>query len=506
MQVNYIIIQAGGRGSRLEELTQNKPKPLVPVDNLPMIFHIFRKFPEKKFIIIGDYKYEVLKQYTDTFSEVKHICVNASPEKGTCAGLKKAISFIPENEAFLLIWSDLILASDFELPKEDGDYLGIAKDFMCRWSYTAEGDFQEYPSSSQGVAGLFIFQNKEKIQSVTAEGEFVKWLQGEKLKFIPLSLNGTKEYGTIKAYRELEKPTSRPFNKLVRVGETLIKEGIDDQGKKLAVFEREWYQKAEQFGIQKIPKISNYNPLTMEYISGKNIQEYSFCVEEQEHILEDIILNLKELHRKKEIPVDWFSLQEAYLTKTLTRLEKVRLLIPYSDSKSIRINGRECRNIFYYYKDLEKLFFQLKPEKFSFIHGDCTFSNIILKEDRTPIFIDPRGYFGFTQFYGDPYYDWAKLYYSVVGNYDQFNRKNFKLTLQEENVTLQIESNGWERMEEKFFSLLKNEVSIYPLRLIHSIIWLSLTTYAWDNYDSICGAFYNGLYYLEEVMEHESLF
>lgn len=42
--IKYIIVQAGGRGSRLETLTANKPKALVPVDNLPMIFHIFKKF------------------------------------------------------------------------------------------------------------------------------------------------------------------------------------------------------------------------------------------------------------------------------------------------------------------------------------------------------------------------------------------------------------------------------------------------------------------------------
>lgn len=67
MDLNYIIVQAGGKGSRMERLTRNKPKALVPVNNLPMIFHLFKRFPDKKFIIIGDYKFDVLKKYLRAF-------------------------------------------------------------------------------------------------------------------------------------------------------------------------------------------------------------------------------------------------------------------------------------------------------------------------------------------------------------------------------------------------------------------------------------------------------
>ena len=57
-----IIIQAGGRGSRLEGLTYNKPKCLVAINNFPIIFHLFKKFPDCEFSIIADYKIEVLEK------------------------------------------------------------------------------------------------------------------------------------------------------------------------------------------------------------------------------------------------------------------------------------------------------------------------------------------------------------------------------------------------------------------------------------------------------------
>ena len=124
----------------------------------------------------------------------------------------------------------------------------------------------------------------------------------------------------------------------------------------------------------------------------------------------------------------------------------------------------------------------------------------MLRADGSPVLIDPRGYFGKTELYGDTAYDWAKVYYSIVGNYDQFNLKRFRLDIREKDVELKIESSHWEDMEKTFFDLLGNEVSERQIKILHAIIWLSLTTYAWQDYDSICGAFYNGLYYLEEVL------
>ena len=50
MEIRHIIVQAGGKGTRLEHLTRNKPKALVSIDNLPMIFHLFRRFPEELFL------------------------------------------------------------------------------------------------------------------------------------------------------------------------------------------------------------------------------------------------------------------------------------------------------------------------------------------------------------------------------------------------------------------------------------------------------------------------
>ena len=494
--MDYIIIQAGGQGTRLEYLTKNKPKALVPVQNLPMIFHLFRKFPDKKYIIIADYKKEVLREYLECFTNVKYQVVDAGG-KGTCAGLTEALHLIPAEESLMLIWSDLILPDSFEIPELPGDYIGISETFPCRWSYK-DGRFEEKSSKEHGVAGLFIFKNRKTFGEVPYEGELVRWMSNKAQTYEPIGLAGTKEFGILKEYEKLEQEKCRPFNKIVIEADRVIKTAIDEQGKALAERENSWYRLATEKKLDCIPKIYDTDPLTIERIRGKNVYEYDFSFQKKKEILEEIIGSIKKLHDTSKYPVDTFSVREAYYSKTIKRLSTVRNLIPFANDEIIVVNGRKCRNIFFYKKQFERKIAEISCDSFTFIHGDCTFSNIMLEDGERPVFIDPRGYFGYTETFGDPQYDWAKLYYSIVGNYDRFNLKDFSLDITEDGVVLNIASNGWSELEDEFYRLSGTDPG--RIKLIHAVIWLSLTTYAWQDYDSICGAFYNGLYYLEEIL------
>nr|WP_296456675.1 SIS domain-containing protein [uncultured Acetatifactor sp.] len=504
--MNYIIVQAGGKGSRMQILTRNKPKALVPVNNLPMIFHLFRKYPEKKFIVIGDYKYDVLEYYLREFADVDYKLVCGSGHQGTCAGLKEALAYIPDNERFMLIWCDLVLPDEYEIPESANNIIGISKDFYCRWKYE-NGKFMEERCNQHGVAGHFIFTDKMVLDAVPEDGEFVRWLRDRGLTFEEQPLHKTKEYGLYSEWDNLPKMSCRPFNKIIIKGDKVIKEGIDNQGRKLAVTEVAWYKKLQGLSFDAIPTIYSYEPISMELIDGKNIYEYTYFSEEQKkYALEKIITCLKDVHSLESAPYDEVSYRDAYLDKTYDRLKKVRNLVPFANDSAVMVNGKVCRNIFYHQEEVERLVMQYAPQTFVLLHGDCTFSNIMLRHDRIPVLIDPRGYFGKTEFYGDVAYDWVKLYYSLFSNYDQFNLKRFSLDIGEKDVKLEISSNGWESLEDYFFELLDGDVTRLQMKILLAIIWFSLTTYAWEDYDSICGAFYNGLYYLEEALEMESAY
>ena len=499
--IEYIIVQAGGKGSRLETLTANKPKALVPVDNLPIIFHLFKQYPDAKFKIIADYKKDVLRRYLKTYSKADCEIVETTKD-GTCSGISECLAKIPARTPFMLIWCDLVLRDAITI---DGDknYIGISRDFPCRWSYTVNG-FKEESSSKNGVVGLFIFKDKCEISDVPEEGEFVRYLSKKGIIFERFYVNSCLEIGTMLSYfqNELNKPRCRPFNKMEFKSDIVLKCPLNEHGRKLATDEISWYRKVNELGYTNIPKIYGYDPLVMSKIVGQNVFEYSFLTNGfKRAILIEVVTALKELHQiTKEIPANLDDCESNYITKTFDRLATVEELVPFAKDEFVTINGMKCANIFAIKDRIVNDIRTTYPEKFTFIHGDCTFHNIMIEtEGVRPIFIDPRGYFGKTKFFGDVDYDWAKLYYSVVGDYDQFNRKNFSLEIKEKDVDLEIVSNNWKGVEVEFFEL--TGANRKKIKLLHAIIWLSLTTYVWEDYDAICGAFYKGLLELQKYLD-----
>lgn len=61
-----VVINAGGKGTRLEPYTKILPKPLIPVGELPIIEHIMQEYQRyscNEFHVIVNYKKELMKAY-----------------------------------------------------------------------------------------------------------------------------------------------------------------------------------------------------------------------------------------------------------------------------------------------------------------------------------------------------------------------------------------------------------------------------------------------------------
>ena len=61
-----VVILCGGRGTRLREETEFRPKPMVPIGGKPILWHIMKyyaHFGHKDFILCLGYKGEMIKEY-----------------------------------------------------------------------------------------------------------------------------------------------------------------------------------------------------------------------------------------------------------------------------------------------------------------------------------------------------------------------------------------------------------------------------------------------------------
>ena len=494
MDIEYIIVQTGGLGTRLGKLTHNRPKSIVPVKNLPIIFHLFNKYPDKRFIVIGDYKYDVLEKYLRTFAKAEYMLIKAEG-KGNGCGVSDALRFIPEDMPFMLIWSDLILSDDFEIPQNiEGCAVGVTDVFPCSWGFE-DGKLIKQPSSENGVGGCFIFDSKSRLEGFPKEGSLTSWLEESDIPLQALSLGGSVEAGTVDALKQIDPGNNRcrPYNHMEFSGEKVIKTGITEEGKKLIDREERWYQKVSEYGFTGIPKIYSFSPLTMERIHGDNIFHATLDDEQKKSTIDQLVDTLETLHSYEAAKVDYFGLQEDYYTKTIKRIDSIRESIPFTNDPYILINGNKCRNVFFFEKELESdVRTYLFEAEFGPIHGDCTLTNTMIDDKGRIYYIDARGYFGKREIFGDVYYDWAKLYYSINGCFDQFNVKNFDLDISDDRVDYKIGESGWEHLTGYFLSRIK-DVDLGRIKLIHAIVWLSLASHCWEDYDSMCLAFYNGL-------------
>ena len=111
-----VIVNAGGKGTRLDPYTRVLPKPLIPVGELPIIEIImqeYKKYSINHFSIIVNYKKELLKAYfaesdnrydIDWYDEEKPL--------GTGGGLSLLKGKI--NKTFFFANCDCLLTADYE--------------------------------------------------------------------------------------------------------------------------------------------------------------------------------------------------------------------------------------------------------------------------------------------------------------------------------------------------------------------------------------------------------
>ena len=111
-----VVIMAGGKGSRLEPFTNVLPKPLVPINEKPVIEHIIERFVKNRFynfFITLNYKSKILKAYfQETKPKFKLSFIDEPKPLGTAGGLSLLGSKL--KKPFIVTNCDTIIDVNFD--------------------------------------------------------------------------------------------------------------------------------------------------------------------------------------------------------------------------------------------------------------------------------------------------------------------------------------------------------------------------------------------------------
>ena len=269
-----IIIQAGGKGTRLKHHTTNKPKCLLEFDGKTLLERQLENYKNNKIYIIGDYKIDVLKKYVKVFFKEYDIqIIYAKGGKGTLSGLKEVLNFIDNLDPIIFLWSDLILKRPLEHKSSDIQVF-TTNDFPCRYRLDDNINIIKEVSTNDGIMGAFTIKNKQILSSIPETGSFVSgWLKDNlsKIKVIKTPIMFTSEVGELKHLDGVyEKSKSRFFNSLEIKEKEVIKRCIDHNYRHLIAQEKDWYRQISKLNYNNIPNILSYDPLKMERIIGSH--------------------------------------------------------------------------------------------------------------------------------------------------------------------------------------------------------------------------------------------
>ncbi len=112
------VVMAGGFGTRIQPLTNSRPKPMLPIVNKPMMEHTMMTLKDlgiTEFIVLLYFKPEIIKDYFGDGSDfgIKITYVVPDDDYGTAGAVKLAQEHIGDDN-FIIISGDLVTDFDFQ--------------------------------------------------------------------------------------------------------------------------------------------------------------------------------------------------------------------------------------------------------------------------------------------------------------------------------------------------------------------------------------------------------
>ena len=224
-----VVILAGGYGTRISEESIYRPKPMVEIGGMPILWHIMKIYSHygfNEFVICGGYKQHVIKEYfadyflhtsdvTFDFTNGNELIVhhkNVEPWKVTVVdtgldtmtgGRVKRVKPYLGNETFFLTYgdgvSDINIKEELEFHKQHGKMVTItAYNAGQRFGVLdigKDGNIKEFREKTQGDGSLI------NIGFMVCEPELLDYIDGDATTLEKEPLSRVAKENQLMAYR-----------------------------------------------------------------------------------------------------------------------------------------------------------------------------------------------------------------------------------------------------------------------------------------------------------------
>lgn len=234
-ELNYtgVIIMAGGRGIRLNPITKNKPKPMIEINNKPLLTNLITALKLqgfKNFYISVNYLFKKITIPIRKFAKENNIEINFLKEKkflGTAGSIKLVKK---KFKNYLIINGDIITNLNFKNliafhEEKESDFTICTKSYENKIQFgvlkivnNKIKDIIEKPTYHHDFCcGIYVF-NKKIFSLLESKKRFdmpdlIKKSTKIKLKIIPYMLHEYwNDIGTAQTLIELDNKYSKYFN------------------------------------------------------------------------------------------------------------------------------------------------------------------------------------------------------------------------------------------------------------------------------------------------------
>ena len=504
--IDYIVICASGKGTRLLPITKHIPKLLVNIDNLNIldkIINYWRNY-SKKFVIIIDSAYNEIVDFYLRLSNIQYEIINVNCNNGeeNSYTLHKALNNnIYSNKKILITWCDIYPESPIT------EELFVDKNIIFTYKNYGRYDANDniiVKKPYGNIIGIYYFASFNHVNIFEPKMDICDCYKenfGDFITYEIPDLVDIGDYHKLCCYIDdkIQKYSTRYFNKIIDSSDNLLEKiSTCDYGNNIIMNEMLFYK---YHSLDNIPQIIGFgeNKFIMKKIMNANniIDKFNNSnIKRQNLIIQNILCELEKIHYVEEIKINKLTLLSdikiEFYDKVLERLDNIQQLLYYfnfiKSVNNIKIKYNHEYIIDEIYNDIKNYIIE-NNIAYNTIHGDPHMSNILIDENDKIWFIDPRGYFGNTKLFGLKEYDIGKIIYSLSG-FDQINNNNnhFFIIDEKNNISTNI-NNNIDNYLHLFDKYDKN--ILIKMTILH---WFGLTDYSKNNIHKCISSYYYGIY------------